>query len=105
SEKAEKERATSMLTLERELYAAFQEMTMLHKESTALTTEVLPTARDVFESVRTGYREGKFSYLEVLDAQRTLFAAENRHIETLVNYHFARSQVERLIGKDLENIK
>jgi len=78
---------------------------MLHKEVIALTTEVLPMARDVFESARTGYQQGKFSYLEVLDAQRTLFDAENRHVETLVNYHFARSQIERLIGKDLENIR
>lgn len=105
SEKADKERATVLLTLERELFTAFQEMTMLHKEIIALTTEVLPVARDVFESARTGYQQGKFSYLEVLDAQRTLFNAENRHIETLVNYHSARSQIERLIGKDLENIR
>ena len=105
SEKADKECATAWLTMERELFTAFQEITMLHNESIALTTEVLPVARDVFASARKGYQQGKFSYLEVLDAQRTLLAAENRHIETLVNYHSARSQIERLIGKDLENIK
>ncbi|MDO9540895.1 MAG: TolC family protein [Kiritimatiellia bacterium] len=105
SEKAEKERAAVLLRLEGELFAAFQEITVLHKEVIALTTEVLPVARDVFESARTGYQQGKFSYLEVLDAQRTLFDAEKRNIETLVNYHLVRSQIERLIGKDMENIR
>lgn len=104
-EKSNSSRAAAFLTVERELFTAFQEINTLHKEIIALKTEVLPVARDVFDSVRTGYQQGKFSYLEVLDAQRTLFEAENRNIETLVNYHFIRSQIERLIGKDLENIK
>jgi len=103
-EKSNNNRAAAFLSVERELFAAFQEINALHKEITALKTEVLPVARDVFDSVRAGYQQGKFSYLEVLDAQRTLFEAENRNIETLVNYHFIRSQIERLIGKDLEKI-
>lgn len=104
-EKAHSSRAAALLSLERELFAAFQEITALHKETVALKTEILPAARDVFESAQIGYQHGKFSYLEVLDAQRTLFEAENRQIETLVNFHLARAQIERLIGKDLENIR
>ena len=42
-------------------------------EANGLRRTVLPAAEEAFGYAREGYREGKFSFLEVLDAQRTLF--------------------------------
>ncbi|MBC8427083.1 MAG: TolC family protein, partial [Deltaproteobacteria bacterium] len=49
-----------------------------------------------------GYRQGKFRYLDVLDAQRTLFDAQAKYIEALANYHEASVEVERLIGQRMD---
>ncbi len=64
-------------------------------------TTLLPTARRLFERLSTGYRQGKFAYLEVLDAQRELFRGE----EELIDLQLARANqliaLENLSGQTL----
>ena len=68
---------------------------------TTLRSQVLPGARRVFETLSEGYREGRYSQLEVLDAQRTLIAARAQTVRALGDYHRAVAAVERLIGAPL----
>ncbi|MEO6212336.1 MAG: TolC family protein [Vicinamibacterales bacterium] len=70
-------------------------------EVTALRTEVIPGAQQTFDAVSEGYRLGKFGYLEVLDAQRTLINARNQYLRALSDYRNAVTAVERLIGAPL----
>ena len=65
---------------------------------TVLQDQILPAAREAFDGIHEGYREGKFSLLDVLDAQRTLFSARGNYIEALMGYHHARIDVRRLAG-------
>jgi len=67
--------------------------------------DVLPLAKSAFDAAGQGYREGKFEYLVVLDAQRTLFEARAKYIEALAGYHKARADVERLIGGDIDSVQ
>jgi cobalt-zinc-cadmium efflux system outer membrane protein len=67
-----------------------------------LKERILPAAEQAFEASDLGYRAGKFGFLEVLDAQRTLFAVKGQYIEALAAYHQAKAEVERLIGAPLE---
>lgn len=62
-------------------------------------------AKRVFKGLSEGYRQGKFRYLDVLDAQRTLFDAQAKYIEALANYHEASVEVERLIGQRVDEAK
>ena len=71
-------------------------------EITIIENDVLPNAKSAFDATNQGYREGKFEYLVVLDAQRTFFEARAKYIEALSGYHKARADVERLIGGDIE---
>ena len=71
---------------------------------TALRTTVLPGARETFAAVSEGYRLGKFGYLDVLDAQRTMIAASGQYLRALSDYHKAVADVERLIGAPLDGI-
>ena len=48
--------------------------------------------------------EGKFDYLEVLDAQRTLFDARVQYVSSLTTYHKTRAAIERLIGRGLDTM-
>jgi cobalt-zinc-cadmium efflux system outer membrane protein len=73
----------------------------------ALTTkaELLPGAQQAFDAAKTGYREGKYGHLEVLDTQRTLNESKTRYLDVLAAYHKAAADVERLIGAPLNTIQ
>jgi len=94
-ERAARARITTLLA------AAYRDLAAAHDEAAALAGSVLPGARSAFAAVAEGYRLGRFGYLEVLDAQRTLVAAEAQHLRALADVRKAAAQVERLIGVPL----
>ena len=70
-------------------------------EIETLQNKVLPNARKVFENSEEWYRKGKFGYLQVLDAQRTLFQIREQFIDALNIYHQRVNDVERLIADNI----
>jgi cobalt-zinc-cadmium efflux system outer membrane protein len=103
--KAKEERQAAELRAVNDLARAYQSLSSAYAETTVLKKDVLPGAQSAFETSREGYRQGKFDYLVVLDAQRTLFETRGQYIEALNQYHQAVSQVERLIGTGLDTLK
>lgn len=99
--KAEEERRAAVVRVRTALAAAYATLTAAFVEATTLREEIVPGARQVFEATSEGYRQGKFSVLDVLDAQRTLFEAREQYIEALANYHKAVAEAERVIGGEL----
>lgn len=83
------------------LSTAYADWAIAQDEASALAANVLPGARSAFSSVEEGYRLGRFGYLDVLDAQRTLVAAEGQHLRALTDVHKAIARIERLIGLPL----
>ncbi len=80
-------------------------MTTAYNEAQALKNEVLREAESAYESIFEGYREGKFSLLDVLDAQRTVFDADSQYVQALKSYHFSLADVERLTGTPVQEIQ
>lgn len=80
---------------------AYAALATAHDEATALRTSVLPGAQQAFDAVSEGYRLGRFGYLDVLEAQRTLVAAGHQHLQALSAYRKAVASVERLTGSPL----
>lgn len=85
------------------LNQTYTEMATAHREVTALRQTILPAATRAFESVNAGYLEGRYRYLDVLDAQRTLIANRERLVRALADYRQALVRVERLTGGPLEH--
>jgi cobalt-zinc-cadmium efflux system outer membrane protein len=83
---------------------AYQALVFSYEESKSLKQDILPAAQGAFEAAEEGFREGKFSFLELLDAQRTLFESRGRYVESLSNYHKAVADVERLIATPLAEV-
>lgn len=81
-----------------------QLLSAVHLEAVALKNEVLPAAQGAFDAARDGYEQGKFGYLDVLDAQRTLFETNSRYVGALAKYHRAVAVVESLIGTGLDSL-
>jgi outer membrane protein, heavy metal efflux system len=87
------------------LAESIQSLTAAFKQSTSLETTIIPAAQTAFDAAKEGYLQGKFGYLDVLDAQRTLFEAKGQYIESLASYHKAQAEVERLTGERLKDIQ
>lgn len=90
------------LILEHQLTESWEQWGTYYSEAQRLKTKLLPSAKRAFKLARIGFVKGRFSYHEVLDAQRTLFDARSQYYDSLRRYHTARANVERLatvIGK------
>lgn len=101
---AEDARQAAALQAHKALLAAYQALSVAFVEASALQNDVLPLAQRAYEATTERYLQGLFGYVDVLDAQRTLFEARQHYIETLSAYHKAVADVERLIGQSLEGI-
>jgi outer membrane protein, heavy metal efflux system len=99
--KAYEERRGTEARISAALRDAYRALSSAHQEVIALRETVLPGSRQTFEAVSEGYRLGKFGYLDVLDAQRTLVAAGGQYLRAVSDYHKAVADVERLIGAPL----
>lgn len=97
-QRAAQARVTAMLA------EAYRALSSAKDEVTALAANVLPGSRSAFDAVGEGYRLGKFGYLDVLDAQRTLVSAGAQYLRALAEHHKAAVDVERLIGAPLNVI-
>jgi outer membrane protein, heavy metal efflux system len=85
-----------------ELAEAYRLLATAHAKATILKNDVLPEAQKAFDASLEGYRQGKFAYLDVLDAQRTLFDAKGEFVDAVANYHTAATDVEGLTGQRLD---
>ena len=103
-QKAQKERTAAEVNAIASLDEFYQTLLSSYNEVTILRDTILPGAESAFNASNEGYLEGKFSYLDVLDVQRSLFEAEDTYINSLLAYHMALTSIERLIGEDLNNI-
>lgn len=84
-----------------ELSDAAAALSATHSEALTLETVVVPAAEEAFTAASEGYRQGKFEFLEVLDAQKTYAEVRFQYIAALAAYHRAAAEVERLIGRKL----
>jgi cobalt-zinc-cadmium efflux system outer membrane protein len=67
-------------------------------EVRAFNQQILPAAQSAVDSATRGFEMGKFSYLDVLDAQRTLIAARNQYLTATAQATDAWVRIERIYG-------
>ncbi len=84
------------LILEAKISISHEELLLAYTQAQKIKNIALPSASQAFELAQKGYREGKFEYLDVLDAQRTLFEVRENYIQALVNYHTRQADINYL---------
>jgi cobalt-zinc-cadmium efflux system outer membrane protein len=94
----EAERAAFVVEAQTALAAAYGDLAAAAAEMEVLRQEALPRAEDVAARIDEGYRAGKFTLLDVLDARRTLVALRTRSADALAAYYHAAADVARLLG-------
>ncbi len=100
-ERARRDAEAVRIALDAELTAAIQRLDAAGQDVTIANQEIVPSANAAFTAVEMGYREGKFGFLDVLDAQRALFDARSLLLASHEEYLLARTGLERLVGRTL----
>ncbi|MFZ5960208.1 TolC family protein [Pseudomonas knackmussii] len=91
-------RNASELRLRRETRQAIDLWRTAQDEVRTLRDSQLPAARQAVDSATRGFEMGKFGFLEVLDAQRTLLAVRDQYLQALARLAEARGRTERIYG-------
>ena len=91
-------RNATELRLRRETQQALDLWGSAQHEARTLRDTLLPAARQALDSATRGFEMGKFGFLEVLDAQRTLLAARDQYLQALARLAEARGRTERIFG-------
>lgn len=96
--KAEHEQKAALLKAHSAMTEAYAALSSAFEEVTILKTSVLPALQTAFDAIQEGYRYGKFSYIDLLDAQRSLSESRKQLIESLAAGKKAYADIERLTG-------
>jgi cobalt-zinc-cadmium efflux system outer membrane protein len=97
-DKARDELAATALRLDAELSQACEEFELARRQADALRNDILPGAQSAYDAASTGFDYGKFGFLDVLDAQRTLLQAKSQYLNTLAEAHRAMAAIDRILG-------
>jgi cobalt-zinc-cadmium efflux system outer membrane protein len=96
--KADAEQAAGRATLILTLTKAYDTANGSLREIEILQSSALPNARKAVEALETGYSGGRFSLLEILDAQSSASEASLRELEALTSFHTSVATIEGLTG-------
>jgi outer membrane protein, heavy metal efflux system len=98
--RAEAEAERGRQALAASLVAAELRMQLAWRSVQSLRRTALPAASQAVGFASGGYAEGKFGFLDVLDAQRSLFDARAQLNDAFREFHTRRAEVERLRGQE-----
>ena len=84
--------------LQTELAIAYARWQLQIEAVATYSRDILPSAQSAYDAARKGFEFGKFSFLEVLDAQRTLFQTKTQFIQTQALVHQAEADIQSILG-------
>lgn len=82
--------------LEADLSIVYEEWQSAYEQAQTIKESILPAADEAFHLAQTSYEEGKFDYLNLLDARRTLFDVQQKYLDAVEEYHHKRAEVIRI---------
>lgn len=97
-DKAEEDARALELRLRADVGGARQRYVTTLAEVEALQSDILPGAQTAFDAATKGFELGKFSYLDALDAQRTLLQARSQYLRSLSDLYRSITDLDRLLG-------
>ena len=100
-DKARDELQAATVRLHSEVAQARERLSTITAEVQSLQQDVLPGAKSAYDAATIGFENGKFNFLEVLDAQRTYFTAKSQYLKALGEAHRAAADIDRLLGASM----
>lgn len=104
ADQAQDLRNATELKLRTQVQSALDVWATASQEVESFNRIILPSAQSAVDTATRGFEMGKFGFLEVLDAQRTLIAARGQYLESLALATDAKVAMERIYG-DLTSMR
>ena len=95
------ERAAAMINAQAQLFELYQELRHAVLEAQTLKTETQPRMAEALEETQYAFDRGRYSYLELVDAQREYLDVQRSLIEAAAEAHTLRAEIERLTNAPL----
>lgn len=95
--------SATQLKLQADVAQASARLALSREQAQLLRSEALPTAQAAHDAALKGYELGKFAFLDVLDAQRTLFQLRRQLLQHGTDAHRAAADLDRLLGRATQN--
>ncbi len=86
------------IDLEQSALAAWETLAAAHAEAGAYQGDMVPSAERAYRQASEGYGAGRFSFLDLLDAQRTLYEVQEARLDSLLALYEAKAQIDFLMG-------
>uniref|UniRef100_UPI003F491912 TolC family protein n=1 Tax=Cupriavidus taiwanensis TaxID=164546 RepID=UPI003F491912 len=99
ADKAQDDYLANRINLTRGLLQASNQLSVSRASAQTLKDTVLPAAEQAYNAATIGFDAGKFNYLDVLDAQRTLFQARIRYLGVLGQTYQSATTIDRILGR------
>lgn len=100
SAKADLKRSENSLHLQ--IKCAFNEYQDAQRQVVSYHSEILPQAEEVYRSASKSYESGEITYMEFLEAKKTLISARSSYTEALLGYNLSIVTLEQSIGKTIQ---
>ncbi len=97
--KAEADRQAVELEIAENLDTARADVANARASAASANGPELAAAREAARIARIGYAEGKFSQLDLIEAERSLSQTQEAAIDALTAFHDARARLARLVGR------
>ncbi|AEV25530.1 MULTISPECIES: TolC family protein [Azospira] len=78
------------------LFGKYQELNQARTEAETLQKHMLPKAEEALAFTRRGFEAGRFSFLALAQAQKTLFELRQRAVDAAARCQILMTEVERL---------
>lgn len=101
-DRARDEQEAEGVRLRSALQEAHARLQTARAEAQLIDAEILPGARSAAQAAQRGFEAGKFGFLDVLDAQRTLVQSHTQYLNAMAQCHRAAADIARLSGMPVD---
>lgn len=95
-ERVDADRRVAEVTVQATLYELHQQLSRSIEDVRALKDDIRPRSAEALSETQRAYERGRYSYLELVDAQREYLAVQAALIAAAANAHLLRVEIERL---------
>jgi len=95
------ERRAAEVKAQATLYELHRQLIRAVSEATTLRDDIKPRSAEALNETEYAYERGRYSYLELVDAQREFLAVQAALIDAAASAHGLRAEIERLTNAPL----
>jgi len=84
-----------------QLNTAYNNLLSAYHNSLQLKNIIIQEADNAYQITKQGYLQGRFAFIDMLDAQRTLFETQTQYLFEISDYYDSLIEIEKITGKFL----